>query len=66
MLLRGKLALFNFTDKFFHRTEHGLLHVGVAFDEFRHEVVKQAEHIVDHQHLPVALQAGADANGRNG
>ena len=25
MLLRRKLALFNFTDKFFHRTEHGLL-----------------------------------------
>ena len=40
--------------------------VGVAFDELRHEVVKQAEHVVDHQHLPVALQAGADADGRNG
>src|SRR5438132_6808275 len=40
--------------------------VGVAADELRGEVVVEAEEIVEDQHLPVAVRAGADADGRRG
>ena len=66
MFRRRKFALFHFADKFFHRAEHGLFYIGVALDEFRHEIIEQAEHVMDHQHLTVAVHAGADADGRDG
>ena len=40
-----------------------LFQIGVAFDEFGREVLEQTQHVMDHQHLPVALRARADADG---
>src|SRR6188768_408058 len=65
MFRRRKLALFDLADEFLYRAEHGLFHIGVALDEFRHEVVKQAEHIMNHQHLTVALHARANTDSRD-
>src|ERR1700750_188829 len=40
--------------------------IRVRADEFGHVAAGQSEQIVDHEHLPIAARASADANGGNG
>ena len=39
--------------------------VRILLDEPRPQIVEQPEHVVRHQHLPVAPGPGADADSRN-
>src|SRR5712671_2668201 len=45
------------------RVADHLREVRILLHELRRELRVHAEQVVDHQHLPVALQAGADADG---
>ena len=65
VLLRGKLSLFHLADEIFYRAVHHFFQIGILFDELRREIVEQAEHVMHHQHLAIAVSAGADADGRN-
>src|SRR5258706_15192791 len=39
--------------------------IRIALDELRREAVEQADHVVQHQVLSVAVRTGTDADGRN-
>ena len=47
------------------RIDRLLLEIGVAPDELRDETILDAEEVVVHEHLPVAMRTGADADRRN-
>src|SRR5579883_2621723 len=47
------------------RLEHGAAAGEKVLAEFRTLAGGDAEHVVEHQHLAVAIRAGADADGRN-
>ena len=63
MLLGRKFSFANLTDKTFDRLGRDFLKICVAFHKLRSEIVKQPQHIVDDQHLAIALGAGADTDG---
>ncbi len=52
-------------DIFAGRAIYFLTKLGVAFHKRRGELVEQAEHVVAHQNLSVAVGARADADGGN-
>ena len=60
-----KLALLDF----FAEAAEGLERVGfevrVRFDELGHELIEEAQQVVEDQHLAVAGRAGTDADGRD-
>ena len=47
-----------------HGASIAVAELSVFLDEFRH-ARRQAEHVLEHQDLPVALGRGADADGRD-
>src|SRR5881296_3108809 len=40
------------------------LEVGIGLHKLRHEVIEEAEEIIEYEHLSVAVRAGPDADGR--
>src|SRR3990172_1062430 len=63
MFLAGKFLLAHFANELFDRGGYHAFEIRVAFDEFGRKVLEQAQHVMDHQHLPVALRPRANADG---
>ena len=61
----GEVAVLDFPDIRFHRFLDFQIEIGVFFDKFRREFFLHAQHIVNDQHLSVAINTGADADCRN-
>src|SRR5215831_5984307 len=55
MLLGRKFLFPNVFDKALHSSRHNSFKIGIAFNEFRREVVEQTEHVVNYQHLAIAI-----------
>ena len=62
----GKSARVNFIHVLLHGVDDDRLEIGVALDVLGREPRELTEHIVAHEHLPVATRARADADGRHG
>src|SRR4051812_27865050 len=58
-------ATANFTRPVADRRPNFLRHLGVALEELRVEGVIEAKDVRQHQHLPVAVDPGADSNRGN-
>src|SRR6478672_8446468 len=64
VLLCGKFFLFYVADISFHRVQYYGFKIGIPFDEFGCEIIEQAQHVMNHQHLAIATNAGTDTDGR--
>lgn len=66
MFRAGEAALADFSAEL----GHGVLHDGGEFSKTLHESrlepLVQAQHVLQHQHLPTAVVTGTDTDGRNG
>src|SRR5690242_10645802 len=65
VLLCWKFFVFHVINKGFHRAQHYGFKISIPFDEFWYEIIEQAQHVVNHQHLAIATNAGTDPDGRN-
>src|SRR6185437_16200689 len=63
LLLGRKSAAAHFLRVAFQRITDRVTRLGVAFYEGRRKAAEQADDVVEHQHLAVAVRAGADADG---
>src|SRR5918992_2785924 len=64
MLFAGEFLLANFANERLDRPHHDALEFRVSFDEFGCEIVEQPEHVMDHEHLTIAIGSRPDTNGR--
>ena len=60
-----ELALLDFFFITPERLERVSLEVGVGLHKLWHEVIEEAEEVIEHEHLSVAVRAGPDADGGN-
>src|SRR5215468_6061083 len=65
VLFAGELPFANIRNKTFDRTGHHLFDIGILLNELWRKIIEQSEHVMDHEHLTVAMRARADADGRN-
>lgn len=67
MLRRGEIAVFHGGNVAFYRILNVVLPFHEVFDKFWSPAGDaQAKHVMQHQHLPVSVRAGADTDDRYG
>src|SRR5262249_40718559 len=66
VLLDAECPFANIRNKTLDRTGHHLFDIGILLNELWRKIIEQSKHVMDHEHLTVAMRARADADGRNG
>src|SRR5437016_1014363 len=62
VLVRRERAVADLTIELAQRADRGGADVGVALGELRLELAVEAKHVVQHEHLAIAVHAGADTD----
>src|SRR5215510_13789504 len=65
VLFAGEFPFANIRNKTFDRSGHHLFDIGILLNELWRKIIEQPKHVMDHEHLTVAMRARADADGRN-
>src|SRR5262245_36447237 len=66
VLFAGEFPFANIRNKILDRSGHHLFDIGITLNELWRKIIEQPKHVMDHEHLTVAMRARADADGRNG